>query len=127
MQYLTATLLSIYWAAMLLATHWPRGPQLDHYFNSADKVVHCLGYGLFTALLAFNRHAWSAVQGQELTTWSARWSKITIIVVLYSAFDEATQPLFMRHADVLDWLADMLGAAVVATILEAWHRSAQRR
>ena len=99
-----------YWCLLFTATHWPR---LNVPLRGGDKFAHGAGYfGLALAVLAvvfcFVRPRWP------------HFLAIFVALACYGALDEATQLLVPgRSADVLDWLADLGGAAmgIVAGIL----------
>jgi len=97
-----------YWVALFVGTHLPKIPKA--LVKPSDKTLHFgayLGLGLLV-----------------LITWSLfrplnRRQILTVIgiLALYGALDEITQPLVGRHADVLDWLADLAGVAVAVAIV----------
>jgi VanZ family protein len=100
-----------YWVTLFVFTHLPpiRLPQV----NVSDKLEHFLAYGLLCGMMG-------------LTLWVAfptrRWVyRLPLLIVLgaaaYGAFDEITQPLTRRTADVHDWLADCGGALAAALVL----------
>lgn len=47
------------------------------------------------------------------------WQRLLMIVGVYAALDELTQPLVARDAEVLDWCADMVGTAA-GLLVAAW-------
>jgi VanZ family protein len=46
--------------------------------------------------------------------WKFNW---VAVFAVYAAADELTQPLFRRHADPLDWVADMAGVLVIMLLV----------
>ena len=72
-----------------------------------DKLIHAFifGLGLFTAAIAL---------AKQYATQFLRW--IAVAYVLYGALLEFAQQLFFenRHADVLDWIADVIGVLMGA-------------
>ena len=107
-----AVVLGIYWAALFYATHMPI-PQGMLPGNS-DKFIHFVAYcGLGTLLM-----------GLVATRGPIKWPGVIIcwlILATYGVFDELTQLLVSRNADVRDWLYDISGAAtgllVVASLV----------
>ena len=100
---IVAVLLVVYWLVLFCGTHIriPKG-MLP---GQSDKLVHFAAYAVLGALLMSLRatrgvYPWYSVY--------ARW----FVLSGYGAFDELTQLLVNRNADVMDWLADNVGAAV---------------
>jgi VanZ family protein len=112
-------LLAGYWLALFAATHVPKRlpvPRVDHW----DKLAHFSAFALLALLLSA---AWQSGAGQ--LNWRhlrAAW----VVLILYGAFDEWTQPLVGRDASFFDWLADSLGSAVGLAAF-AWLAKAMRR
>lgn len=100
-------LLGVYWLALLTATHWPKVPGID--VPGKDKTLHAVAYAFLTGLLlsALTR------QARLARGWPIALAAVTIVAV-YGALDERTQPWTGRTCDLLDWTADMVGAASVA-------------
>jgi len=95
---LFVTLTIAYTVVLVTATHYPKpGDVLDLLpATPSDKALHFIAYGILATLV-----------GSTLIVaerWTAR-SLATMVVCLaaFAAVDEATQPLFGRYADVLDW------------------------
>lgn len=109
-------LLAGYWISLLVATHLPkRVAGLPT--NQADKLVHFVAYAVLAWLLAM---AWQASVGRL----NARHLKfVWLVVVLYGAVDEMTQPLVGRTASLADWLADAAGAALALIIFQLARRT----
>lgn len=84
----------------------------------ADKVIHAIEYAVLCGLLfrALRRSA---------TAWLCHWSPIVafLIAALYGATDEWHQSFVGRDADVLDWMADVFGAAFMAVVLTAFRHA----
>jgi VanZ family protein len=98
---LASFLLVVYWSALFVGTHIPRPPQIGVHLG--DKLLH---FGAFLGL-AF------------LLAWAIPKSRRHRILHLmlagsiaagYGALDEFTQIPVGRTADILDWLADLVGA-----------------
>jgi VanZ family protein len=115
-------LLTLYWAALFVATHLPRNvPYLPS--ERTDKPIHFVAYFALAALLAATwQHMVERLQWRHF--W---WAWLTL--VLYAAVDESTQTLVGRTASFRDWFADVLGAtcglAIFALVsLYLWRRKA---
>jgi VanZ family protein len=115
-----AWLTAAYTAVLVFATHYPKpevflGPE-----PPPDKALHFIAYGilgmLVAATLATARH------------WSRPVILATIpLLAVFAAIDEATQPMFGRHADVADWCYDMVGLTVGFGLVVAVRRWLMRR
>ena len=115
-----------YWLpviALALLIFWqssrPVPPQTPEFWAS-DKLAHIIVY----ALLGFLCHR--AITN-SLPSWPTRAQLIlsTTLAVLYGLSDELHQALVpQRSADVLDWIADSLGALIGVWLC---HRLAKRR
>lgn len=96
--------LALYWGAMFVATHIP-GDALPEQEFGLDKVVH---FGAYAAL------AWLAALALRTMGW-LNWKTALatfFVAITYGAVDELLQPYFHRNADVADWVADAVGAAL---------------
>ncbi|MBM65175.1 MAG: teicoplanin resistance protein VanZ [Myxococcales bacterium] len=82
-------------------------------FRVSDKVLHCLAFG---ALALF---VWWAGKGLRRPALIA-----FVVAALYGGVDELHQLWgdAGRIGDVWDWLADVLGAGLMATFLHHWSR-----
>jgi VanZ family protein len=100
----TTLLLAGYWLAIFVATHLPHVPAA---FASpgADKWEHLGAYGILAFLLAARQSFWQPMN------WKS-FCRIALLVALYGIFDELTQIPVGRQADVMDWLADLLGCVL---------------
>src|SRR5687767_7349663 len=97
-----------FWGFIFVMTHIPQQRLPGVRVN--DKTAHLISYGVLAAMLYvtlwFSRpHDWSPV-----------W-KIPLVLALYAAFDELTQPLVNRFAEFADWYADVAGAVIVVAAL----------
>lgn len=84
-----------------------------------DKALHGAGYAGLAALVA------RAVSG-EGWSWRRAWMVGTVAASAYGISDEFHQSFVAgRDADVLDWVADTVGALAGATVfvglLGVWH------
>ena len=100
---IVTVMLCVYWAALFYGTHTkiPAG-MLP---GNTDKLIHFgayagLGILLMTLRASRGAYSWYSV--------AARWC----VLACYGAFDELTQLLVNRNADMEDWLADVFGAAI---------------
>lgn len=96
-------LLVIYWLALFVGTHLPRGQHELLPKNVSDKLLHLTAYGGLALLICLN--------------WSLRrplgWRQAAIVLALlagFGALDEVTQILVGRDCDLADWTADVSGA-----------------
>jgi VanZ family protein len=97
-------LLSVYWLAIFTGTHIPRLPE-GFGEGGSDKLLHAAAYFGLMLLCGLYR-GWQT---------DLRWRDYGLllgIAALYAAGDELLQIPVGRHADVLDWVADLSGAGV---------------
>jgi len=94
--------LVLYWLVAFLGTHIPI-PAGVIPRGGGDKVLHLVGYAILASLLMGLRASRGPFGWRSVIV---RWA----VLALYAAFDEVTQRLVGRHADVADWCADMLGS-----------------
>ena len=87
--------------------------------RGGDKVLHFLGYSVFGVLL----------MGLRASLGEFRWPSVVGragFLACYGAFDEITQKLVGRSADVADWFADVLGACcgllAIVLLVRVWSR-----
>jgi VanZ family protein len=84
----------------------------------SDKIVHATEYAVLCALLfrALRRSG---------TAWLCHWSPLAafLIAALYGVTDEWHQSFVGRDANVLDWMADVFGAAFMAVVLAAFRHA----
>jgi VanZ family protein len=112
--------LIVYWVLMFVSTHMPgveRFAPPGGWPWWFDKSVHALIYS-----------GWTVAWWWALRAHGRRLAGVTLAWFLagtagYALFDELTQPLVGRSADVRDFAADLL-AAVAALIAMRWfdHR-----
>src|SRR4051794_339906 len=98
---------AIYWVALFIATHVPMSGNSPktRWIRQFDKVEHVVAFTGLALLLC--------VTGTVLGRRSMLLASVLGMVVLYAGFDEATQLLVpTRQADVLDWVADLLGGGI---------------
>ena len=107
-------MLCIYWAALFYGTHTKVPEGLLP--GNSDKFIHFWAYaGLAILLMSLSvtrgAHSWLNV----LIAW--------FILALYGVFDELTQLLVNRNADIFDWVFDVTGAAMGLALvtLTVWY------
>ena len=94
-----------YTVVLVVATHYPKtGELLEYSPIKADKTLHFIAYGIQGLLVAATLV--SAGRGRIYSLAVAM-----LALAVFAAVDEATQPLFGRFADPLDWLYDCIGLA----------------
>lgn len=107
-------LLAFAWMALLFYLSHQPGLDTPMLFSGQDKVLHAVVYGLLGLLLL-------AAQPRQAQGYSWRQVGIsTLIASLYGLSDEIHQYFIPgRSSEVLDWVADTLGALIGAFLL-AW-------
>jgi len=89
-----------------------------------DWVAHGLEYGFFALTLAFGATRGFAAERRT----PGRVSVAVLIASLYGVSDEFHQSFVGRDATVQDWLADTVGAMLMAAlILLLWRQMAGAR
>jgi VanZ family protein len=101
-----ATCLAILaWCTLFVATHLPKTPIDMAGVRGADKMMHFAAYAVLSLLCC-----WSVSSRRRFTLVLYAW--IVAALVGYAAIDELLQiPIPHRNAELLDWVADMAGAA----------------
>ena len=94
-----------YAAVLVFATHYPKPEELVGGRLPSDKLLHFVAYGLLGFLAALVLRSRGRLVGRVTPLLAAG-------LALWCVIDEATQPLFGRHADPLDWVYDVMGLAV---------------
>lgn len=110
-------LLAGYLVLLVVATHLPRGtPFLPSHFNYVDKFCHFAAYALLAALLATT---WQLAAGAlTIRHLSLAWAAVAVL----GALDELTQLLVGRDCELLDWIADVTGAAIGLLVFACLRR-----
>ena len=108
-----------YWAVLFVLTHLP--PTRMMHGPSNDKLQHFAAY--FVLSMALGTTMWVATPARR---------RVAPLVALgvcaaYGIFDELTQPIVGRSAEVGDWVADVSGATVAALILFGAQALSTRR
>jgi VanZ family protein len=105
-----------YWITLFVFTHLP--PDRLPHANVSDKLEHFLAYGLLSGMVGLT--LWVAFPTRK---WVTRLPLLVIVgAAAYGAFDELTQPLTRRTADIHDWFADCAGALAAAVVLFVLQR-----
>jgi len=101
------------WAAAAVVSHVPSDDVPAT--GIGDLTAHVLGYFVMTAALwlSLSAHGW---------TRKARLIGSLVIAAGYGALDETTQQFFGRTPDLIDWAADMAGAAAAVVACELLAR-----
>jgi hypothetical protein len=108
-------ILASYWIALFIATHVPMEMVLLP-GGVSDLVPHFITYAVLAVLFGVALQVTARqVNGRHFV---AAW----VLLVVYGAIDEVTQPLVGRQASLLDWLADAAGVAVGPMAVFLWHR-----
>lgn len=103
------------WAAFIFwLSHQPTLPKIPIDFDFMDKVMHAGVYGILAGLCFWALHA---------PTQRRAWLSL-VLASLYGASDEFHQWFVPgRTPDVWDWVADSLGAAMLAGLALWWLRT----
>ncbi len=119
--WLTWGALGAYWVTLFLLTHLPV-EQLPMP-NISDKVLHLGAYGGLGGLLVVAYWVRPGISRGRQLAW------LLLLLAAFGAVDELLQIPVGRNGDVLDWLADVIGAALAVAILGLiWrHREARRK
>jgi VanZ family protein len=93
--------LAVYVATLLTLTHLPKPPDV-FIERASDKTLHFLAYGTLS-ILAYTAAAIHWPARRRLAGW------VLVACMVFGVIDESTQPIFNRHADVKDYLFDVIG------------------
>ena len=107
-------MLCVYWAALFYGTHTKVPEGLLP--GNSDKFIHFWAYAGLAILLMSLR----------VTRGAYTWLSVLIawcILAIYGVFDELTQLLVNRNADIFDWVCDVTGAAagLAMVTLTVWY------
>jgi len=102
------------WVGAFVATHTPvPAPPLGMHIS--DKTLHVVGYFALATVFWLTLLAYGK-SGRVRTVATG------IILAVYGAFDELTQPMFNRCASIGDWLADLCGIVIAVGVLQCLFR-----
>jgi len=101
-QRLIALATAAYAGVLVFATHYPKPEELVGGRLPSDKLLHFVAYGLLGLLAALMLRARGRLVGHTAPLLAAG-------LAAWAVIDEATQPLFGRAADPLDWVYDVIG------------------
>lgn len=112
-QHAIAFATALYAAVLVVATHYPKPEEIVGGRLPSDKLMHFLAYGLLGLLAALVLRSRGRLVG--------RFAPLLVAgLAAWAVLDEATQPLFGRHADPLDWVYDVIGLTVgIGAVLAA--------
>ena len=120
-----AAVLALYWIVLCVGTHLPSDHVIMQSITLWDKFMHITAFAGLAVLLAATSVVWRnrnarigspASAGQYFKALCRaplprlNYLLIWVIAVAYGALDEPTQPTFGRDCDIVDLLADTLGA-----------------
>ena len=112
-----------YAAFLVFATHYPKPEKLVGGPLPSDKLMHFVAYGLLGSLVAATLVAYGRRDVGTLV-------RLFGVLAIAAIFDELTQPLFGRNAEVVDWVYDCIGLAVGSGLVFlsswAWGRGSRR-
>lgn len=99
----------VMWMAAFTVTHIPM--TVAGAGSGLDKLYHFVGYLGLSALLWRTLYAYDHPPGRRRLV-------VGLVVPVYAALDELTQPYFGRSAELLDFVADALGMVVAVAAAE---------
>jgi VanZ family protein len=111
---LATILLTTYWCLLFIATHIPKPPSL--HVQHIDKVFHFAAYAGLAFLLA-----WSLPTIPNHPLLNVLLA--AFVSISYGVVDECLQIPVGRTADILDWIADSIGAVsglCAYAVLRCW-------
>jgi VanZ family protein len=110
---LIALATAAYAGVLVFATHYPKPEELVGGRLPSDKLLHFIAYGLLGLLAALMLRSRGRLVGRTAPVLAAG-------LAAWAVIDEATQPLFGRAADPLDWVYDVIGITIgIAAIVVA--------
>jgi VanZ family protein len=109
----------LYALALFAATHWPGLAVPPSPISRLDLVIHASVFGLWTLL--FFKSAW--IGTEECPIRRIVWTGV--IAIVFSAFDELTQPIFSRTFDLWDLGADFAGVVIMCVLLVVYQSMKQ--
>lgn len=109
---------ALYVVIALCLTHMPKAPsELE---AVGDHTLHIVGYFFYASTIYTAASiTWPRLRGLALM--------VVLVLAVWAAADEITQPMFGRSADVLDWRADMIGVIAAVVLLSGLRFIVARR
>jgi VanZ family protein len=109
------TTLPLAWILFFMLTHWPQEemPQVP-FIPHFDKVVHISLFAVLGFLLCH--------RVSRKRSYKKKLGIVLVVLAAYGAFDELTQPFVGRTAEILDWVADIIGAYIGFAIHQHWTK-----
>lgn len=101
---------TLLWLGAFIATHVPTHRLPGHL--PGDVTLHLVGYLGLAAAVLLTMAFYAKPRRRRIAT-------IFIVMAVYGAIDEITQPLVGRYAAWKDWAADLAGTALAVLIVEA--------
>ncbi|MBF0285923.1 MAG: VanZ family protein, partial [Magnetococcales bacterium] len=120
MKWFLASVLLGYTGLLVYLSHIP-GKKISYanLFPHSDKLWHLLFFGALALVAHHALKAWTAVRLTELWAW--------IYVAIFGIGDEWMQTFVpRRYADVMDWVADISGAALFLWIANRLEQRLQQ-
>ena len=99
----------VFWCGLYVVTHIPIVP--PKIVPVTDKTAHLVAYAALSIAL------FVAMQLSRKRSPARSAIRVLAILILYAAFDELTQIPVGRHCDILDFYADVTGAAVALVLV----------
>jgi len=108
----------LYWVIIFTATTIPVDG-LPKFFDAQDKFEHFAAYFILEILLALTLHFQDKYSALKLKPILFS----LLFLSLYAALDEIHQYFIPgRYADVLDWIADVIGGAIAIFLLRMFFK-----
>ncbi len=108
----------VYCCLITYLSHQPGDPSIVPPFPHFDKLVHFIEYFLFAILLQRALYVQSPQKRAESP--KSIFMIVLACTAVFAAFDEIHQYFIpFRTMDILDWIADMLGASFGLIIFQA--------
>lgn len=102
----------------------PVGAEAALIFSGADKVIHFLMYAIVTSVYLLDRV--KHCNPREVNNSSLVW--LTLAAIALGGIMEISQGLTGRRtSDIVDFVANTVGAIVAVTVARVWLMSAFRR
>lgn len=93
----------VYWPVIFILSHIPI-PELVYKARVSDKAIHFLAYLILAFLLWYAVGAGAKVRWLKASVW---W--VVLVIIGYATIDEVLQTFVGRNADIMDFVADLIG------------------